>query len=133
MKAEECDRWLQIEKKLVDATEAIRLHFSISISPPPPPSHFGYMELHDSHSAAEQAITYSRNWFAVWMGYFSYLISQTEIRGDQNGAESVPNWYRFLLNHNFTEAWLNGISTSAVCSFGERCCYHFYSFRAYSG
>ncbi len=122
MKAEDVDAWFKIERRLIDASDALRLHFPIpgSDSPPPPPSQFGYMRAHKSMAIAKRMIDLSRDWFRIWMGFLSFLISHLETYEDQDTSDPVPNWYRYLLSRDFSEAWLNGISMSAICSFGEQ-------------
>jgi hypothetical protein len=123
MKAEDVNAWMKIEDKLQTAAERLRFDFAIPGVTPLPPSKFGYTRQHRSKAVAQKMINLSRDWFSIWMGFLSDLIAQTEIRGSIRGMDNkhpLPIWYRHLLHHGFPEPWLNGISTSAVCSFSEQ-------------
>lgn len=118
MNAEDLDTWYKIEQSVIDATDFIRLHFKLSAFPPPAPSTFGYTREHKSEHIARKMITLSRDWFGVWMGFFSYLIFEVELR-EKKSESPLPTWYRFLLDRGFSDTWLSGISASTICSFGE--------------
>ncbi len=111
MKAEDVDAWFRIERRLVDTSDALRLRFRIPgcDSPPPLPSQFRYMRAHKSMAIAKRMIDLSRDWFGIWIGFFSFLLSHMEAYEHQDTSDPMPNWYRFLLSSDFSEAWLNGI------------------------
>lgn len=123
MHGEDLYAWEMIEDNLYRASECLRFDFAIPGVTPPLPSKFGYSQGYRSKADAEKTINLSRDWFSIWMGFLSYLIAQVQIYGysrDTEKTHPLPFWYRHLLARDFPEPWLNGISTSAVCSFSEQ-------------
>ena len=123
MHGEDLYAWEMIEDKLYRASECLRFDFAIPGATPPLPSKFGYSQEYRSKAEAEKTISLCRDWFSIWMGFLSYLIAQVQIHGysrDTERTHPLPLWYRHLLARDFPEHWLNGISTSAVCSFSEQ-------------
>ncbi|KAF8151366.1 hypothetical protein B0H34DRAFT_801121 [Crassisporium funariophilum] len=62
------------------------------------------------------------NWFAVWMGYLSFIIAKSKNciakTTPADPSSAAPNWYSYLLKQpKFNELWLDGLSQSAVCTF----------------
>ena len=113
--------WTREEKRIVQVARVIRLRYGISASLPPEPSHFRYHHAHRSHQVAKRMICLAREWFAIWMGYVSYLIAKAASlvpNGEVDNSTPSPDWYNHLLNrHNFSEAWLDGLLHSSVCTF----------------
>src|SRR5271168_1326293 len=76
---------------------------------------------HKSHRVAKRMICFSRKWFAIWMGYLSYLTAKTSTlvpSGVPDQSSPLPDWYNHLRNeHGFSLAWLDGLLTSTVCTF----------------
>jgi len=72
-----------------------------------------------NHGVAQRMISVSRDWFAIWMGFLSYLVSRAQTKEYNQGEPNtpVPCWYRHLLFHGFSDAWLEGLTSSTVCSF----------------
>jgi len=115
------ERWFAEEKHLVDAAYIIMLRYGINANAPPKPSSFGFDRTHKSHRVAKRMICFSREWFAIWMGYLSYLIAKTSTlvpSGVPDQSSPLPDWYNHLRNeHGFSLAWLDGLLTSTVCTF----------------
>ena len=70
-------------------------------------------------------ISISHDWFIVWMGFLSYLISHVELCHPNAYppllASPLPNWYNVLQNKNdYPDSWLDSLSSSTVCSFNLR-------------
>jgi hypothetical protein len=69
-------------------------------------------------------ICIAREWFAIWMGYVSYLIAKTKIlvpNGPPDNLSLAPDWYNHLQKQpEFNEVWLDGLSLSAACTFNHK-------------
>jgi hypothetical protein len=109
------ERWNAEEKRIVDAAHIIMLRYGINANPPPRPSSFNYDRAHKSHRMAKRMICLSREWFAIWMGYLSYLIAKTSTlipNGVPDQSSPLPDWYNHLRNeHKFSLAWLDASSS----------------------
>ncbi|KAF8156129.1 hypothetical protein B0H34DRAFT_799189 [Crassisporium funariophilum] len=115
-------RWLWAEDLLVKAAYKLRLRYSIAGNTPPRPSSFHFDRAHKSHPIAKRMACLARDWFAVWMGYLSFIIAKSENRvaktAPADPSSAAPDWYSYLLKQpEFDELWLNGLSQSAVCTF----------------
>jgi hypothetical protein len=121
MSEDSIERWFAEEKRIVDAAYIIMLRYGINANPPPKPSSFHFDRAHKTHPMAKRMICLSREWFAIWMGYLSYLIAKTSTmvpNGVTDQSSPLPDWYSHLRNqHGFSLAWLDGLLTSTVCTF----------------
>jgi hypothetical protein len=124
MPEDDIQAWLREEARIVKLAHLIKLRYGISANPPPKPSSFHFDRPHKSHSIAKRMICVAREWFAIWMGHISYLIAKTEIlvpNGEQDRSSPAPDWYNHLLKYpEFNEAWLDGLSLSAACTFDQK-------------
>jgi hypothetical protein len=114
--------WKHRETLITEAAQIIRLQYKISSNIPPLPSSFHYDKPHKSFNVAKKMISISRDWFVIWMGFLSYIISQTKVEHPNSVAvvppSPLPFWYEYLRDsHNYQDSWLDGLSSSAVCSF----------------
>jgi hypothetical protein len=120
MVEDEIQRWNVEEKRIIQVARVIQLRYGISASLPPEPSSFHYDRDHKTHKIAKRMIYLSREWFAIWMGFVSYLIAKTASRapnGKVDTSSPAPDWYNHLRNeHNFSETWLDGLRLSSVCT-----------------
>ncbi|KAF8801035.1 hypothetical protein BYT27DRAFT_7311486, partial [Phlegmacium glaucopus] len=117
--------WKKSKELVVEAARRIQLFFGIQGNAPPTPSTFRYDCPHKSHAVTKRMISASRDWFIVWMGFLSYLISRVELcHRDARPpllASPLPDWYNLLRNkNNYADSWLDGLSSSTVCSFDLR-------------
>ncbi|KAF8801716.1 hypothetical protein BYT27DRAFT_7216002 [Phlegmacium glaucopus] len=117
--------WKKSEELVVEAARCIQLFFGIQGNAPPTPSTFRYNCPHKSHAVTKCMISVSRDWFIVWMGFLSYLISRVKLcHHDARPplpASPLPDWYNLLRNkNNYANSWLDGLSSSTVCSFNLR-------------
>ncbi|KAF8811665.1 hypothetical protein BYT27DRAFT_7276416 [Phlegmacium glaucopus] len=117
--------WKKSEELVVEAARRIQLFFGIQGNAPPTPSTFRYDCPHKSHAVTKRMISVSCDWFIVWMGFLSYLISRVELcHRDARPplpALLLPDWYNLLRNkNNYADSWLDGLSSSTVCSFDLR-------------
>jgi hypothetical protein len=121
MNEDDIQRWNLEEKRIIQVARVIQLRYGISCSLPPEPSSFHYDRAHKTHKLAKRMIYLSREWFAIWMGLVSYLIAKTASQvpnGEVDSSSPSPDWYNHLLKkHNFSEAWLDGLFLSSVCTF----------------
>ncbi len=118
VRSDDCDLWFKSEQQIARAANEIRMSFHIPGTVPPLPSSFGLAGLHKSRNVADRCIHIGRKWFAVWMGFLSYLIAQTsrpEYKKTVSGL--LPSWYTYLLEKGFSPPWLDGLSGSTVCTF----------------
>ena len=113
--------WFMEEERVVKVAQAIQLRYGINGSLPPKPSSFHFDRAHKSHKVAKRMICVAREWFAIWMGVISYFIAKSASlvpSGKPDNSSPAPDWYNFLRNqHNFSEAWLDGLLISAACKF----------------
>ena len=68
--------WKYWENLITNAARIIWLQFKIPSSNPPLPLSFHYDKLHKSFNVAKKMICVSQDWFVIWMGFLSYIISQ---------------------------------------------------------
>ena len=115
-------KWKRHENLLTEAAHIIQLQYKIPSNNPPLPSSFNYDKPHKTVNFAKKMICLSRDWFVIWMGFLSYIISQTKSQRPNSVAvlppSPLPFWYEYLRdNHKYPESWLDGLSSSTVCSF----------------
>lgn len=122
MNLDDIHLWKKSEKMVVEAARRIQLFIGIQGNSPPVPSIFHYDRPHRSHRVAKRMISVSRDWFAVWMGFLSYLISRVKLC--KPSAHSplpmypLPRWYILLREDDgYPDSWLNGLNCSTVTSF----------------
>jgi hypothetical protein len=69
-------------------------------------------------------ICVAREWFAIWMGYVSFLIAKTKIlvlNGELDRSSPAPDWYNHMLKQpEFNQVWLDGLLLSAACTFDQK-------------
>jgi hypothetical protein len=120
MNEDDIQRWNVEEKRIIQVARVIQLRYGISGSLPPEPSTFHYDRAHKTHKVAKRMIYLSREWFAIWMGFVSFLIAKAASRapnGEVDRSSPAPDWYNHLRNeHKFSEAWLDGLRLSSVCT-----------------
>jgi hypothetical protein len=114
--------WKRRESLITNAAQVIRLQYKISGNSPPLPSSFHYDKPHKSFNVAKRMITVSRDSFVIWMGFLSYIISHTKEQNPHSVAvlpqSPLPFWYEYLRDtHQYADSWLDGLSSSTVCSF----------------
>jgi hypothetical protein len=114
--------WKRRESLITNAAQVIRLQYKISGNTPPLPSSFHYDKPHKSFNVAKRMITVSRDSFVIWMGFLSYIISHTKEQNPHSVAvlpqSPLPFWYEYLRDtHQYADSWLDGLSSSTVCSF----------------
>ncbi|KAF9470812.1 hypothetical protein BDN70DRAFT_901821, partial [Pholiota conissans] len=103
MEGAESHRWRERENLLVTAAEQIRIWYKISGNMPPRPSHFNYESAHKSYAVAKKMISLACDCSAY-------------SRPDPNSP--FPVWYsRLEERHNYPAAWLDGLTSSTVCSY----------------
>ena len=118
-------QWKKSEELMVEAARRIQLFFGIQGNAPPVPSTFHYDCPHRSYAVAKRMISVSRDWFVVWMGFLSFLISRLELCPPDSHpplpTSPLPDWYNLLRNKSgYPDPWLDGLNSSTVCSFDLR-------------
>ncbi|KAF9032718.1 hypothetical protein BJ165DRAFT_1598960 [Panaeolus papilionaceus] len=105
----------------VDACNVLRLSHKILGNPPPNPYEMGYAYKHKSADIVKKRAKISRDWFVLWMGFMSYLVSLSQLprhyRSFQLQEEDVPTWYTCLQDAGFEDDWLESLTQSTVCEF----------------
>ena len=99
MNEDDIRRWSLEEKRIIQVARAIQLRYGISATLPPEPSSFHFDRAHKTHKVAKHMICLSREWFAIWMGFVSYLIAKTASRtpsGELDQSSPAPDWYNHL-------------------------------------
>ena len=76
MNEDDIQCWNVEEKQIIQVAHVIQLRYGISSSLPPEPSSFHYERAHKTHKVTKRMIYISREWFAIWMGFVSYLIAK---------------------------------------------------------
>jgi len=121
MHEDDIQLWVTEEERIAKVAHVIKLRYSIPGNLPPKPLSFHFDHAHKSHPIAKCMICLSLEWFAIWMGYVSYLIAKTTSlvpSGAQDYSSPAPDWYNHLQNmHKFSETWLDGLLLSTVCAF----------------
>ena len=77
MHEDDIQLWVTEEERIAKVAHVIKLRYGIPGNLPPKPSSFHFDRAHKSHPIAKRMICLSREWFAIWMGYVSYLIAKT--------------------------------------------------------
>ena len=121
MSQEDISAWKYRENLITNAAKILQLQFKISCNNPPLPSSFNYDKPHKSFNVAKRMICVSRDWFIIWMGFLSFIISQTKIQHPNSVAvispSPLPFWYEYLRDaHQYSDSWLDGLSSSTVCT-----------------
>ncbi|KAF9032754.1 hypothetical protein BJ165DRAFT_1516622 [Panaeolus papilionaceus] len=75
---EHTQEWKEVEDKIVDACNVLRLSHKISGNPPPNPYEMGYAYKHKSADIVKKRAKISRDRFVLWMGFMSYLVSLSQ-------------------------------------------------------
>ena len=100
-------KWKKSEKLVIEAACHIQLFFGIQGNAPPTPSTFHYDHSHKSHAVAKHRISVSRDWFVIWMGFLSYLISRIVLLRPSAHAHLPPHplqrWYNLLRNDGYPD------------------------------
>ncbi|KAF9477208.1 hypothetical protein BDN70DRAFT_117750 [Pholiota conissans] len=77
MHTEDWHTWKQHEVLLVTVAEKIRIWYKIPGNMPPVPLFFNYHQVYKSSAIAKKN-SLARDWFTIWMGFVSYLLSSSE-------------------------------------------------------
>ena len=89
--------WKHQENRITNAAQIIQLQYKISSNSPPLPSSFHYDKSHKSFNVAKRMISVSQDWFVIWMGFLSYIISWTKLQHPNSIAVIPPSphpfWY----------------------------------------
>ena len=111
--------WRELETTLIRICSLLRNKFLVSPAlTPPAPSFYGLEKTFGSIRAARLSIAACRDWFIIWMGLLSFLISEIKFR---SLVHDIPDWFTFLVDQGVSQPWLNGFYQSTICNFSENC------------
>ena len=111
--------WLELESTLIRICSLLRNKFLVSPAlTPPAPSFYGLQRTFSSARAARLCITACRDWFVVWMGLLSFIISEIQFR---SLSHDIPDWFTFLVDQGVSQPWLNSLFQSSVCNSSPNC------------
>lgn len=113
----ELERWKKLEQGLLTTEWELRAPLWTLASPPPEPSLFGFTRVHKSRAIAERVIDTCRRWFAVHMGFISYLIARAETIVPFKSLDVPPAWYERLVQQGFSHRWVNALLSTSISSF----------------
>ena len=116
--------WKTLENVLVLATQNLLSFFrqnqprtNLIFASPELPSTCGYFSTHESEAAARSALSVSLDAFAVYLGYFSFIVAICEFGVDRQS--SPPSWYKRLARSDSPvhPEWLKLLSDSPIVDF----------------
>ena len=121
MNEDDTRHWMTEEEHIVKISHVIQICYGIPGSLPPKPLLFHFNHFQKSHQVVKRMICVAQDWFAIWMGFFAYLITKSATLVPSSRPDNsfpAPDWYNHLRNeHNFSEAWLDDLLVSTACSF----------------
>jgi hypothetical protein len=110
-------RWAELEHHMFHATASLSERYKILAICPFTPSAFGFGIIFQTPRLALQNVTRSRDWFNIWIGLYSYLISGAVAKAEKPGNLPIPHWFELLAEKGFNQTWLAGINSSIATSF----------------
>uniref|UniRef100_A0A8H7XJE8 Uncharacterized protein n=1 Tax=Psilocybe cubensis TaxID=181762 RepID=A0A8H7XJE8_PSICU len=120
MRIEKIRQWSSLEQDLSRMSHYLSTLTKCNVLKPVGPWAFGYSKRHTSRANAIHALERSRDWFALWMGLLSYLITVAETRGkelQEYPGLSSSTWVEYLLEKHCKEAWLESFLCSEICDY----------------
>ncbi len=118
--------WKALENVLVLATKNLHSFFRqnhpstpLQFASPQLPSMYGYFSTHESESAARSALSVSLNAFAVYLGYFSFIVTICQFGIDPQS--SSPSWHKRLARTDspIHPEWLKLLLDSPIVDFNR--------------
>ncbi|PPQ66511.1 hypothetical protein CVT24_007060 [Panaeolus cyanescens] len=109
-----------LEQDLYQAAHVLSLQLQISVLKPSHPWIFGYRRPQSSFSKLQRVAQESRDWFSIWVGLLSFLISETEeeqVRKRGFPAIAIMSWQASLKLAGFQTSWVDGLNRSLICDF----------------
>ena len=104
--------WLELERTLICICSLLWSKFLVAAAlAPPAPFFFGLKQTFRLHRAARLCIQACQDWFVMWMGLLSFIISELEVRFQDH---EIPDWFAFLVNKGVSQIWLNSFCQSTV-------------------
>jgi hypothetical protein len=89
-------------------------------APPELPSTYGYFSTHKSEVAARSALSASLDVFAVYLGYFSFIVAICQFGIDPQS--SPPSWHKCLARSDSRvhPEWLKLLLDSPIVDFEQK-------------
>ena len=116
--------WKALEHVLVLATKNLLSFFRqnhpkthLVFTSPELPSTYGFFDTHKSEAAARSALSVSLDAFAIYLGYFSFIVAICEFGIDRRS--SPPSWHRRLARSDSPvhPEWLKLLLDSPIVDF----------------
>lgn len=85
--------WVKEAKLIVWVARVIQLRYGIPGNLPPKPLSFHFDHAHKTHQIAKRMICISQEWFAIWMGFISYLIAKSVSRVLNGKKDTSSPWF----------------------------------------
>jgi len=91
----------------------------LSFKPPKVPSKYGYFDVHESEPVARAAASVSLDAFAVYLGYFSFLVAICQFGIDVQSP--IPSWRKLLQRQDsgVHPEWLELLVSSPIVDFTQ--------------
>jgi hypothetical protein len=117
--------WKALENVLDLAAKNMSSFFSrssktaLTFKPPKVPSKYGYFDAHESEPVARAAASVSLDAFAVYLGYFSFLIAICQFGIDVQSP--IPSWRKLLQRQDsgVHPEWLKLLVSSPIVDFTQ--------------
>jgi hypothetical protein len=114
--------WLKLERFLSHACLCLAKAAEILLIHPFYPQALGYNRTFKHTGTVRKQATLSRDWFVIWIGLLSYLITRVNHYCDASkslgeGTDGAPWWFEVLATQGFPQDWLGDIYSSLACSF----------------
>lgn len=110
------ERWSALEDNLLRVVHHLTTLTKCSYIGPPLPWVFGYKKGYKTRWQALHAISCSRDWFAVWIGLISYLISMANKLHESSGTQ---DWRSYLFSLDYSPQWVHSLSTASAWDYGD--------------
>jgi hypothetical protein len=117
LNSEIANSWRILEDTLVQVTSYLTSKYQVKVIRPFSPWAYGYRGTYKNPRAVQRCAHSSRDWFAIWMGLFSYLIAVGNTKQHEVAPILAPEWFTLLTEIGFEQDWLSGIYLSTVGDF----------------
>src|SRR5271170_229042 len=96
MSSKHAAAWIELESNLIHVISLLRNKYLLAPAlTPPVPSFYGLKRTFRSARSARLSIAACRDWFIMWMGLLSFMISEIEFRSLK---QEIPDWFTFLVD-----------------------------------
>ncbi|KXN83291.1 hypothetical protein AN958_01624 [Leucoagaricus sp. SymC.cos] len=106
-------QWLAIEEALSKATMVLGTKHSLSYWRPHPPKVFRYNKAHQTQKKTRDQALSGRDWFAVWIGLFYWMIDKIPDPTHNEGI-TPPLWFMEIMQLQFSQSIIDGLRSSPL-------------------